>query len=89
MAAESRGSIAVYCEGCKITFLAEKRDLFLGQIYCPCCTHRTREDHRADDLALLTDHFPDSSVYESDYSALSPQNPSAASEIAIIGPCLP
>jgi Zn finger protein HypA/HybF involved in hydrogenase expression len=48
---------AVYCERCEIVFEAEERELFLDQIYCPSCTHRTDETQRAKGIdELLRSH---------------------------------
>jgi len=57
-------STAVYCERCEVVFLAEERELFLDQVYCPSCTHRTDETQRAKTADELLRAHPAARLYE-------------------------
>ena len=61
-------SPAAYCAHSNTIFTYEERDLFAGELFCPCCSARTDPAHRASSLEDLRRLFPAAVLY----TALSP-----------------
>lgn len=55
--------IAAHCSRCNSAFVAEPRELFLGELYCPCCTARTETSSRALTLEQILKAHPQAHLY--------------------------